>query len=524
MINSQINTNALAIMLTFATLCMPNRAAAQTATWQLPPTADYTEMVRFGPQLYQVTGTDGKVGLIRPDGTVVVPVEADNIGKFYEGTALVTLDESTTRHRILGVLTEGGAYTPFKEKYYTLSGQEFYSDGLLSAENAKGKKGYLDLSGMSACLFDVAYYRIKPFTEGYAAVSAKGKTYYLINKDGKRKDLKLSAVANLAIVYNPVHGKALALDDYKKCYKFDLASGECEDLRQKVDKEPMTDYLFRPEGVIKAVGMEPYKTAPYTRLPEGTPGLQPKKTDGAYGFEEEGHTILPAQFSSATPFEDDLSIVTIGRRIGLLRYHADQKPFGIRPQQEQYNFNAGSNVDCGFVLDVPQAWEGKQMAVSLTDTDGGEKLHPQSGTGGYTIHLQPKRSGRKEYTVSVTGEGLHLWTGKLAFQLKRNPMPIQLAGLQLDDNMTDSKYRVTGSFTIYNPNEDDVETELSFTHSAQVKEVAGFPQKLTIGAEESKRVTFYIVTSNKRGTWDHTITVTSSKGGSATVTKEIETF
>ena len=527
MITFQRKICILTAILTAATLCTPHHATAQTVTWQLQPTAEYKEMVRLGSQLYQVTGTDGKVGIIRPDGTTIVPLEADNIGQFYEGMALVTLDESTTRHRILGVLTEGGAYTPFKEKYYTLSGQEFFSDGLLSAENAKGKKGYIDKSGMPVCLFDRDYYRIKPFTEGYAAISDKGTTFYLINKNGRRQNLMLPSTGTghkLVKVYNPIQGKALALDDYLRCYKFNLVSGECEDINQKVEKEPLTDYLFRPVEVIEALGMKRYDKAPYTQLPKGREGLRPKKTDGGYGFEEDGHTILPGQLSSATPFEDDLSVVTIGGRMGLLRYHANPTPFSVRTRQELYHFDAGNDVTCGFELDVPQAWEGKQLSVTLTNTDGGEDIHTLSEAEGYAIHLQPKRSGKKEYTVSVTGEGLHLWTGMLAFQLKRNPAPLQLAALQLDGDMTDSKYHVTGSFTIYNPNEDEVETELSFTHSKQVTSVGGLPQKLTLKPDEQKRVTFYIVTSNKRGTWDHTVTITSSRGGTATVTKEIETF
>lgn len=502
-------------------------ATAQTVTWQLPPTADYKEMVRFGPQLYQVTGIDGKVGLIRPDGTVVVPAEADNIGQFYDGMALVTLDESTSRHQILGVLTEDGAYIPFKEKYYTLGKQEFYSDGLLSVENAKGKKGYLDKSGTPACLFDQNYYRIKPFTEGYAAISDKGTTFYLINKNGRRQNLMLPSTGTghkLLKVYNPVQGKVLALDDYKKCYKFNLASGECEDMNKKVEKEPSTDYLFRPVEVIEAAGMELYKTVPFTQLAKGTDGLKPKKMDGGYGFEEEGRTILPGQLTSATPFEDDLSIVTIGGRMGLLRHHTGQKPFSVNSEQELYHFDKGSDIACGFKLDIPQAWGGKQINVSLIDNSIGEKLHPEFGAQGYSINLHPSRSGQKEFAVSVTAEGLHLWTGQLVFNLKRNPVPLQLSGLQLDDNITDSKYKVTGSFNIYNPNEDEVETELSFSHSALVTTVGGFNQKVTLKPDEQKHVTFYIVTSNKRGTWDHTVTVTSSKGGSATVTKEIETF
>ena len=38
-------------------------------------------------------------------------------------------------------------YTSFSGKYYTLAGQAFYSDGMLSVSDSNGKPGYLDENG-----------------------------------------------------------------------------------------------------------------------------------------------------------------------------------------------------------------------------------------------------------------------------------------------------------------------------------------------------------------------------------------
>lgn len=496
---------------------------AQVVAWQLQPT-DYTQMSRFGHDLYQVTGSSGKVGLIHSDGTIVVPVEADKLGQFYEGMALVTVSESAAQTRVLGVLTESGQYTAFGDKYFTLKGQEFYSDGVLTVQDGKGKKGYIDKSGEPVCGFDKDYYRIKPFTEGYAAISDKGSSYYLINKRGERQSLMLPIVGNLAVVYNPIQGKSLALDDYKNCYKFTLASGECEDMHQKVKQPPTTDFLFRPENILKNSGEEVHKTAPFSKLPAGSYGLSPTKHGEKFGFQSGSQSVLPPQLSSATTFEDNLSVVTLNGKMGLLRLYPDQQPFDVSVAQTNYNFDVGSTVGCRFDVAVPAAWQGRSLDVSVTGLADKAPVVPSVSGQEYTIELQPKRSAKAEYAVTVSSEGLQLWSGQIAYMLKRNVVGLQISGLQLDDKITDENYKVTGSFVVYNPNEDEIETELSMSHSELITSVGGFPQKLTVKSEEHKKVNFYIVTSNKRGTWEHTITVTSSKGGTSTLTTEIEAF
>ena len=327
------------VMLCLSVFQTSQKATAQTVGWELPP-SDYTNIVRFGPELYQVTDHRGKVGLIRPDGTVVVPVEADKIGRFCEGIALVTREESPNRHCILGTLKENGTYTAFNDRYYTLKGQDFYSNGLLSVENTKKEKGYINVLGTPAWEFE-KYRIITPFTEGYAAVS-KEHHYYLINESGRRQDLKLD-LGNLSVIFNPVHGKSLAMDDYRKFYVFTLGEGDgkplelkandCKELGLKWKQVPSTDYLFRPECIVKHCGMDIFKDAPFTKLPAGYVGLAPTKYVKGYGFEKDGNIILPGQLTGATTFEDNLSIVSVNGRIGLLRYYEDQQPFSISMTQ-----------------------------------------------------------------------------------------------------------------------------------------------------------------------------------------------
>ena len=76
-------------MLIALTSLFPSKVVGQTVAWELSP-SDYSAITRFGKNLYQVE-QGGKWGLIRADGTIVVPVEADDISKFYDHLALVTV-------------------------------------------------------------------------------------------------------------------------------------------------------------------------------------------------------------------------------------------------------------------------------------------------------------------------------------------------------------------------------------------------------------------------------------------------
>lgn len=498
---------------------IPLKTVGQTVAWTLTP-SDYTSITRFGYDLYLVE-KGYRSGLVHANGSVVVPVAADNIGKFYEHLSLVTVREAENRHRILGVLDDDGAYTPFTQAYYTLSGQEFFSDGLLSVQNANGKKGYVNRAGDAMCGFDKPYYRIKPFTEGYAAVSVKKDYYYLIDKQGEKKRLLLpdGEVGSIGRVYNVWKGKTLLVSDYNNFYKYDLITGECTKMGKEMKEFYNTDYLFRPVS-LTGCGV----SAPFTSLPKGEIGLSPTIEGGLYGFDNDGKKILPCQLASATPFEDGLSVVELNGRKGILRYYAGQNDFSVNAIQPYIEFYAGSTVSCQFDLQVPQVWSDKQMEVTLTDQKTGDRFAPEWETGRYAILLTPPRSIQKEYSVNVSAEGLLLWSGSLSYTLKKKVVDLVISSLVIDDDITDLDGRVDGSFVIFNPNEEEITTNISFKHSSMIAEVGGYPKTLSLGAGERKMISFYLVTVKRQGKWEHTITVSSSKGGSATLTTEIETY
>lgn len=515
---------ALSVLLLL--LCVP--VSAQTVGWRLPLT-NYSSIVRFGPDLFQVE-QGGNVGLIHSDGTEVVPVKASKIGGFYDGLALVTVDEGANRSRILGVLDTDGRYTPFSQPFYTLSGQEFFSEGLLSVMDGNEKKGYIDATGARRCGFDHDYSRIKPFTGGFAAVSVKGTNkYYLINRQGVPLSITLPDELmghTILYTYNPVRGKVLYYDDYAKCCKYDIESHRSERWKELDDpkKLPPSDYLFRPQEVLKMLNEKVLDKAPFTTLPDGRKGLEPYMQNGKYGFVANGETVLPCQLDSATAFEDGLSVVSLNGRLGILSYYEGQQGFELTTPQAQLDFDGGSSVVCQFLLQVPQAWKGKPVSVTLLDKDSHGEVSHTGDNGQFAFQLTPEHSVQKSYEVSVASEGLQLWTGELNYTLKKKAVGLSIGSLVLDADITNLDYQVPGSFVIYNPNEDEVTADISFTHSKMVKSVGGYPHTVTLKSGERRKIDFYIVTTNSRGNWRHTIGVSSSKGGSATVTAEVKTI
>ena len=117
----------------------------------------------------------------------------------------------------MGCLSDNGTYNAFAEKYYTLVGQKFFSDGLLSVADADGNVGYIDTFGNKVVGFDGRFDRIKPFSEGYAAVF-KNKRYSLISKSGETVKFKFLGIAEVNSGTNVYKGKVYVWDTTGKLY------------------------------------------------------------------------------------------------------------------------------------------------------------------------------------------------------------------------------------------------------------------------------------------------------------------
>ena len=394
-------------LFAFITIC----GNSQTVVWQMQPT-DYNQIERISSTLFKVV-RNGKIGLINADGTIVAPVVNDNIGDCYEHKALITCNDGHGE-RITGCLTDNGMYYGYITKYYTLNGQKFFSDGLISVADENGKLGYIDEKGNQIVGFDGKYSRIKPFTEGYAAVM-KNKKYILINKEGDEMRFVYSkgvgaAIAGCTNVYN---GKAYVYDEYsgndRSYFIYDAVRKSALEKTSRV-KNTTTDYLYCYQSVTGRTKEVPFeKVKPYT----GAKGLTASQSNGMYGYISSGSAIVPYQFPYASQFEDGLAIVSINGQMGILKF-VDGASFDVTIPTIKHDFYAGSSVSCNFNLSIPNVWQDKNINVILKDING-SVIPTTNSSGTYTFSVKPSVSGQLEYSVVVNGDGMCLYENKIHY-------------------------------------------------------------------------------------------------------------
>ena len=388
---------------------------SQTVVWQMLPT-DYNQIERISSTLFKVV-RNGKIGLINADGTLVSPVINDNISDYYEHKALITSSDGHGE-RITGCLTDNGLYYGYATKFYTLNGQKFFSDDLISVADENGKLGYIDERGNQIVGFDGKYSRIKPFTEGHAVVM-KNKKYVLINKDGDEMRFVYSKGVGAAIVgcTNVFNGKAYVYDEYggndRSYFIYDAVRKSDLEKTGRVKNTAM-DYLYCYQSVSGRTKDVPFeKMKPYS----GMKGLVASQVGGKYGYVSGGSTIVPCQFQSASQFEDGLAIVCINGQTGILKF-VDGASFDVTVPMVKHDFYVGNRVSCSFNLSIPSVWKGKNIDVILKDING-SAISTTNTSETYTFSVEPSVSGQLEYYVVVNGEGMCLYENKIYYTFNK---------------------------------------------------------------------------------------------------------
>lgn len=391
-------------------LLMPSLLSAQTATWKMQP-RDYDRITPLGKDLFQVM-KGNKLGLIRADGTTVEDTQGDALSLFYEHKALLTCNDDHGT-RILGVLSDRGIYTPFRQKYYTLTGQAFYSDGLLTVEDEQHRKGYVDENGVEVLGFDNRFDRIKPFTEGFAAVY-KNKKFGLINKAGQKVTFRFETVGDIAGGANIYQGIAYLFDSNGRFYTYNVQQGGyCRSFHMP-SKDYKLDYLSRFACISNQTKDIPYTASTY----QGAPGPAPSAENGKYGWSADGKTVLPHQFVQATPFTDGLSIVRTASGTGILQYETGN--FSLSAPQSPKEFEEGKSVTCSFALETPACWQRRLLTVTIRNEQGTVLTTATSGRT-TSFRLTPS-AGKRTFTVEVSGEGLQLYASSFTVNFVKIPM------------------------------------------------------------------------------------------------------
>lgn len=477
-------------------------AAAQSIVWQLQPT-DYAELRPYSAGLFFIKHS-GHTGLIRSDGTEVVPPVYDIIAPYHDGRALLLTHEGGNT-AVGGYLTDDGRYVAFGKKYYTLTGIDFYSCGMLPVTDERGRKGYLDERGAEALGFNGTFDQLTPFSEGYAAVfrgKGKDKKYALIDRQGNPAAFRLG-LGEVNSGTNVCNGKAIIWDTNGKFYTYDTNTRRCTETRRPSDTS--LDYLYCFSGVSGRTRDIPY-TYPTA---DGRTGLAPTMgANGLYGYSADGRQILPPQFSEASSFVDGIAIVKHDGRWGLLRWVENGTSFTLNTPKKEYSYESGEKVTCQFTLTIPETWHGKDVSIDVADATTGETISAQYDGNTYSFSLTPTTAG-KEVTVSARADGLLLWTGGTSFAFHRIEPALKIS-IVLASTIADKNKHVPVTVTITNTGSESVTTEVHITGSATF---VAKHETVTIPAKGQATLhSHFNIEKDVKGQY---VNVTTSKGASA---------
>ena len=132
-------------------------------------------------------------------------------------------------------------------------------------------------------------------------------------------------------------------------------------------------------------------------------------------FSFDNGVVIPAQFSKANQFEDNLSVVCLNGKYGILKYVAGQS-FQIVGTNTAIGYYAGEKAKCSFQLTVPGSWKGKVLDVRMKNS---EQEFPLIRTSqGYNFELYPNR-GKYYFIIEVSCEGLLLYRDSMSYVFVR---------------------------------------------------------------------------------------------------------
>lgn len=496
---SSVVTKVVLLIVVLVTTVSVN---AQYVYWQMPPRS-FSSLERMGHGMYKVEQA-GKIGVINGSGNIIMPIEFDGIESFYEDCAIVVNKEGQCE-LIVGVMTGDGRFIRFPKKYYAIPNQKFFSDGLLTVSDEKKRLGYIDVDGNEVLGFSKGYTKIKPFTEGYAAVFRGNNGYQLISQSGT----PCRIILGLGEIYggtNVCNGKAVVWDSDGIVYEYFPAAGNSKKIGKL--KSKTLDYLYCLTSISGRT-----KQIPYQISDKGKEGISPIMENGKYGFSYEGHVLISPQFNTATPFIDDISVVSINGQYGLLKYSNTGSAFSIIAEKKYYEYAPGTDVTCKFHLNVPKEWSGSGFEVLIKERETGRILSTVRRGGDYSFKCMPQ-NGSQTYDIDVTSGGLSLWSGSETYTFKKvNPMKSLVVSVSVKNDKADVKDQCWVVGSVHNPNSQSITVTIKMRGSTSFAEKT---ETVTIPAGGIHKITSYFTV--KKILQNQSVSITTSKGGNATKT------
>jgi hypothetical protein len=410
----------------------PIDVVCQVLVWSVPP-SQYVDIEQIGYHTYKVKGQDGRCGVVSLDGKAIQGLFCDEITPFYHQWALIISHEGN-RRTVIGSLCIDGTCHQFKDTFFTLTGMEFYSDGMLPVENHRGVKVYVDYNGNECIGSGEKYYRIMPFSEGMAVVFASEDYSYLIDKRGQKVSINSRILNGVTLRHalNAYQGLVPVWDDHGNYFNYNVNDGTVTEVDMPAGKIPF-DYLFRFSGQGSRL---PYD-GPYTGYVDN--GIKPFVKEGRYGYidTKNDNVLLPCQLTLAMPFIDGYAIVKMpDKKCGILKCEYDDNlSFEISALQKTIQYSPDEQAICEFKVLVPKSWADKNVTVTVK----GISNLSSKGNGIYAFALKPK-SASQRFEVSLNAQGLELFSSGLEYIFKQK-------GKAIEKPMTNSENKSTSSET-----------------------------------------------------------------------------
>lgn len=379
---------------------------SQSAYWIVQPNT-YNEISYIAHNTYKVV-KNGKIGLINAHGEIIAEATNDELTGFYDNKALLLMSDGNG-NRIIGCVTSNGIFYRFSNAYYTLNGQAFYSDGLLSVCDAKRQLGYINEKGNPIVGFSGKYDKIKPFVEGYAAVFHR-KKYSLIDKDGQTVRFALDGVGEIFGGTNVYNNMVYVWDTNGKFYTYDVEKGGLCKKAKAPKNTSSVDYLYR-FSCITGLGKQPVFNTP-KEPSESDPGF-PSAISGTKGkgYTLNNKNIIKEQLTHAGAFLSGVAIIIKDGRCGMIGFAADDD-FSVKSTNKVIRFKENKSVTCKITIHIPKVWKVDDLHIKITDDDGNPL---KSNMVDNTLHLEvnPTNNETKNYHVMISSFGLSLWEGTI---------------------------------------------------------------------------------------------------------------
>lgn len=377
---------------------------AQTVSWQIEP--QYTTAEIWNGNIIRV-GNGSQYGLIRFDGTTILPCEYETVADYCEGYAVVLNSD-----KLVAFVDSKGKVTELTDRNYRISKEyPYFSEGVLPVMNETGKWGYINHDGIP--VIDFKYFSALPFSYGMASVrhinSKKGGAGYFthIDKNGNIRHLNLSHFKSTdKIVFASSFSKTekglpVALVLISDSWSFRDLKGDkvggmsFEGFPARLDKNMKINYNYELKfndrwELVSYKDMKGNQELKFVSPHELDKRVSPTSQYISSGINENeviynGIEFLATTFDEVVPLNDSYALVKQTGKFGLMEVNPNGKVSVDMPEYVEIHHH--TPIDVQMKLKVNDNMSGGNFNVRVYDASN--KLIAESGSTDINFQILP---------------------------------------------------------------------------------------------------------------------------------------